>query len=131
MQQDNHYLIDILHAAERVQAYTTQRTLNDFYEDVTLQDKVMRRLLEVSKTAQRISAATREEINEITDAKISIVKERSGKEAPFSGVEQVWHIVTTEIPFLIHTLHRLFSTGSSSERTHQQKVFSSPSFSGQ
>jgi len=124
MQQDNHYLIDILHAAERVQEYTAQHTIHDFYDDVTLQDKVMRRLLEMSKTAQRISASTREEISEITDARISIVNERSGKEAPFSGVDQVWNIVKTEIPFLIHTLNRLFNSAEPTKQAHHQGRFS-------
>ncbi|MEL6493184.1 MAG: hypothetical protein AAFV85_18840 [Cyanobacteria bacterium J06634_6] len=130
MQQDNHYLIDILHAAERIQEYTAERTLTDFYDDVTLQDKVMRRLLALSKTAQRISAATREEISEIADARISIVKERPGKVAPFSGVDQVWKIAKLEIPFLIQTLNRLFSKESLSPEDEQQSHFSLHSFSG-
>ncbi|MEO1637438.1 MAG: hypothetical protein AAFS04_20435 [Cyanobacteria bacterium J06631_9] len=129
MQQDNHYLIDILHAAERIQEYTAERTLTDFYDDVTLQDKVMRRLLALSKTAQRISAVTRAEISEIANARISIVKERSGKEAPFSGVDQVWTIAKLEIPFLIQVLDRLFSTTASFPET-QQGEFSLSTSSG-
>ncbi|MEL6938826.1 MAG: HepT-like ribonuclease domain-containing protein [Cyanobacteria bacterium J06598_1] len=101
MQQDNQYLLDILHAAQRIVDYTAGTSLHSFYEDVQLQDKVICRLLTIGKTAQRISAATRQEIAVIAWPKLEKMKERLLQDDPVIDADQVWAIVCTEMPTLI------------------------------
>lgn len=101
MQQDNQYLLDILHAAQRIVDYTAGASLHSFYEDVQLQDKVIRKLLTIGKTAQRISAATRQEVAVIAWPKLEKMKERLLQDDPVIDADQVWAIVCTEMPTLI------------------------------
>ncbi len=107
MQQDNQHLIDILQAAQRIQEYTQDSTLADFYGDLQLQNKVMRRLLTISKTAQRVSAATQEEMDAIAWEKLSSTKERILQEDPFIDIDQLWVAIHDEIPVLIQALNQL------------------------
>ncbi|MEL6353801.1 MAG: hypothetical protein AAFR58_18905 [Cyanobacteria bacterium J06627_28] len=102
MQQDQQYLIDILQAAQRIQEYIADTSLPLFYADITLQDKVMGRLLNIDKTSQRISAATCEEISDIEWHRINTLKSRLLQES--SAPEQLWNIVQTEIPTLVKKL---------------------------
>jgi len=104
MQQDNQYLIDILHAAQRILEYTADTSLHSFYEDVQLQDKVVRRLLTIGKTAQRVSMATRQEVDEIAWRNLETMKERLLQDDPVIDADQVWSIVRSEIPILIDTI---------------------------
>ncbi|MGB3670863.1 MAG: HepT-like ribonuclease domain-containing protein [Phormidesmis sp.] len=107
MQQDNQALIDILQAAERVQAYVADSTLTDFYADIQLQNKVMRRLLTISKAAQQVSVATREEMSAIAWDRLSSTKERILQEDPSIDIDQLWATIHTEIPALIQALKQL------------------------
>ncbi|MGD1896521.1 MAG: DUF86 domain-containing protein [Phormidesmis sp.] len=107
MKQDNHALIDILRAAQRIEEYTVDTTLVDFYEDVQLQDKVMRRLLSIGKNAQWVSDVTRDEMSAIAWSELSSLKKWLLQDDPFVNVDQVWSIVQTEIPILIQVLDQL------------------------
>ena len=107
MQQDNQYLIDIFHAAQQILEYTAETSLHSFYEDVQLQDKVVRRLLTIGKTAQRISSETRQEVTVIIWSKIEKMKERLLQDDPVIDADQVWSIVQSEIPALVETLRAI------------------------
>ena len=114
MQQDNQYLIDIFNAAQRITEYTASVSLHSFYEDVQLQDKVVRRLLTIGKTAQRISAATRQDVNGIAWSAIAKMKERLLQDDPVIDADQVWSIAHTEIPQLIEAIRQSVIKDSSS-----------------
>ncbi len=107
MQQDSQALIDILQAAERIQAYTAERTLTDFYADIQLQNKVMRRLLAIDKAAQRVSTATREAMSAIAWSRLSSIKERILQDEPSIDVDQLWTTIHDEIPVLVRALQQL------------------------
>lgn len=109
MQQDNQYLIDILHAAKRILEYTADTSLHSFYEDVQLQDKVVRRLLTIGKTAQRISAVTRHEMTDIAWPQLDKMKERLLQDDPVIDVDQIWHITQGEIVTLVCLLESIIS----------------------
>ncbi len=104
MQQDNQYLIDILHAAQRTLEYTADTSLHGFYEDVQLQDKVVCRLLTIGKAAQRVSASARQEAHEIAWSKLERMKERLLQNDPVIDADQVWSIVQSEMPILIDNI---------------------------
>lgn len=121
MQQDHQYLIDILQTAQRIQEYIADTSLPLFYADITLQDKVMGRLLNIDKTSQRISAATCEEISDIEWHRINTLKARLLKES--SAPEQLWNIVQTEIPTLVKKLTvRMLSEERSSSLSNDTLV---------
>lgn len=107
MQQDNQYLIDILNAAQRIQEYTEHTTLIDFYNDVKLQNKVMRRLLSISKAAQRISAVTREDMSAIGWAELIGIKQNILHDNPSVDIDALWILIQQEIPLLVQVLSSL------------------------
>lgn len=114
MQQDNQYLIDILHAAQRIEEYIADITLANFYEDVQLQDKVIRRLLSISKNAKRVSTETRQETGAIAWHTISQIKERLLENDPFVDIDQLWNMSKNEVPKLVRTLDQQISEQSQS-----------------
>ncbi|MEL6157733.1 MAG: HepT-like ribonuclease domain-containing protein [Cyanobacteria bacterium J06627_32] len=105
-QQDSQYLVDVLHAANRILEYIKSTSLQTFYQDVQLQDKVMRRLLSIEKAAKRISPQTRHELSAIAWSNLIGMKARLLQEDPVIDVDQVWSITQAEIPILVQVLDR-------------------------
>ena len=120
MQQDSQYLIDIFQAAQRILEDTFDVTRQSFREDVYLQDKIMRRLLTISKTAQRVSYDTREQWRELTWCNIDTMKQRILEAEPHLDTERIWQIVQTEIPSLVQTF-----SGARSSPSAENKSFAS------
>ncbi len=98
MQQDHQYLIDILHSAQRILDYVAERSIHDFYDDVQLQDSVIRRLLSMGKIAPRISIETRQTLRNIDWQAIDNLKSRLAQEDNAIDADHLWRIVHTEIP---------------------------------
>ena len=105
MQQDNQYLMDILHAAQRIEGYTAQTTLANFYEDIRQQDKVIRRLLSISKSAKRISAAMRQETDNATWNIINKINTQLMEDDPYVDIDQLWNVARYEMPGLVRALN--------------------------
>ncbi|MEO0769782.1 MAG: HepT-like ribonuclease domain-containing protein [Cyanobacteria bacterium J06649_4] len=124
MQQDSQYLIDIFQAAQRILEYTAGVSYQSFCEDVYLQDKIIRRLLTISKTAQRISYRTREQSAEISWRNINTLKQRILADDPHMDTEKVWRIIQTEIP----ALARAFSSGLFSQEPDAKHLAGTASF---
>lgn len=104
MQQDNQYLVDILHAANRVVEKTTHLSLEDFYADVTIQDSVVRRLLTISKAARRVSDDTIQQLDGISWQVMRNLKQQLSETDDDLDPDVLWSIIHTEIPMLIQTL---------------------------
>lgn len=103
-QQDSQYLVDIFHAANRILEYTESISRQTFYQDVQLQDKVMRRLLAIEKAAKRISPKTRQQLPAIAWPRLVSIKPRLLREDPVINLDQLWNITQFEIPTLAQSL---------------------------
>ncbi|MEL6902979.1 MAG: HepT-like ribonuclease domain-containing protein [Cyanobacteria bacterium J06606_4] len=103
-QQDSQYLVDVFHAANRILEYTESSSCQTFYQDVQLQDKVMRRLLAIEKAAKRISPKTRQQLPAIAWSRLVSIKPRLLREDPVIDLEQLWNITQSEIPALAQSL---------------------------
>jgi uncharacterized protein with HEPN domain len=55
MQRDDAFLLDILDAARIVVQYVSDKTLEEFLEDMQCQDAVIRRFILIGEAARRIS----------------------------------------------------------------------------
>ncbi|NJM99658.1 MAG: hypothetical protein HC800_23180 [Phormidesmis sp. RL_2_1] len=90
MQQDSQFLIDMLHLAQRIVDCTASSSLNDFYEDVKLQDDTLRRLLKIGKTARRISPETRQQMIAINWCAMDEMKSRLMQMIMRLMIDRVW-----------------------------------------
>ncbi len=104
MQQDHQYLIDILHSAQRILDYVAECSLHDFYDDVQLQDSVIRRLLSIGKTAPRISPETRQMVSNIDWQAIDTLKDRLVPEGQAIDADHLWAMIQSEVPRLVQAL---------------------------
>jgi len=104
MQQDNQYLVDILHAANRVVEKTATLSLEDFYADVTIQDSVVRRLLCISKAARRVSDDTIQQLEALPWSAMRNLTHQLSQADDDIDPDVLWSIIQTEIPMLIQTL---------------------------
>jgi uncharacterized protein with HEPN domain len=110
MQHDTQHLIDILHSAQRVLEYVADSSIHDFYEDVQLQDSVIRRLLSIGKIAPRISLETRQAISNIDWQAMDDMKSRLMHEGQAIDADHLWEIAQTDAPRLVQALHPLVLT---------------------
>ncbi len=110
MPQDSQYLVDMLHAAHRIQACTAHCSIQDFYQDIRLQDSIIRRLLTITKASQRISETTRQDISRIDWLAMTTLKSRIMRTDNTLDEDQVWALIQTEIPALITVLRARVST---------------------
>lgn len=104
MQQDNQYLVDILHAAQRIIEKTSELSREDFYDDVKVQDSVVRRLLTISKAARRISEGTVTQIDRLPWDAMKNLKSQLSQEENDIDPAVLWAITQTEIPLLIQQI---------------------------
>jgi uncharacterized protein with HEPN domain len=102
--QDSQYLIDILHSAQRVLDYVADSSIHDFYENVQLQDSVIRKLLSIGKTAPRISPETRQSLRNINWQAMDEMKSRLVHDEQAIDADRLWTIIKTDIPRLVQAL---------------------------
>ena len=58
MNRDQSYLLDVFESSKIISSYLDQKTIEDFLEDVQLQDSVIRRLEIIGEATARISVDT-------------------------------------------------------------------------
>ena len=60
MERDRQYLLDMLDSARLAISYVSEKSREDFFRDMQLQDAVVRRLEIIGEAARRISQTTRD-----------------------------------------------------------------------
>lgn len=104
MQRDRQFLLDILQSAELIVTYTEQCTKAEFWENVQLQDAVIRRLLVIAEAAKRVSEETQQRFSNIAWQEINGMRNRLVHEYDDVNLNIVWDVVQFEIPVLIQEL---------------------------
>ena len=105
--RDAGYLWDMLQAAHRLQEFTVGVFFEAYLESVLLQSAVERQLEILGEAARRISEAFRQEHPEIPWS--SVIGQRNVIAHQYDDVnlEQLWSVVTLDIPILIAQLEPL------------------------
>lgn len=105
--RDAGYLWDMLQAALRVQEFTIGLSYADYLDSILLQSGVERQLEIIGEAARRISADFRQEHPEI--AWSDIIGQRNVIAHQYDDIEleQLWSVVTSDIPILITQLEPL------------------------
>ncbi len=104
MQRDLQFLLDMLQSAELVINYTTKRSKKEFFENIQLQDSVVRRLLIIAEAARWVSETTRQTLPNIAWQEINGMRNRLVHEYNNVNLNIVWNVVQNEIPILIKEL---------------------------
>jgi uncharacterized protein with HEPN domain len=104
MQRDLQFLLDMLQSAELITNYTAQCSKNEFFENMQLQDSVIRRLLVIAEAARRVSETTRQTLPNIAWQEINGMRNRLVHEYNDVNLNIVWDVVQNEMPKLIKEL---------------------------
>lgn len=108
MKQDNQHssdiLLDILWAAQRIEEYTAGIDRAAFYQDVKLQDKVIRRLLSISKNAKRISADAHRQTLAMVWRTASKINRQLLDDNSHVDVDLLWSVTKNDVPDLVRSL---------------------------
>ena len=114
---DIQYLADILHSAQRILEYLEDCTLQAFREDVKRQDKVLKKLLCISKKAQQVSASTVAAMPRIPWANMRNLHAQLVQDKAATDADMTWVLAHHEIVDLISTIRTYLPTEPTIEPT--------------
>ncbi len=104
MKRDTQFLLDMLQSAELIIQYTAQCSKDEFFDNIQLQDSVIRRLLVIAEAARRVSETTRQNLVNISWKEINGMRNRLVHEYDDVNLNIVWDVIQQEIPSLIKEL---------------------------
>jgi uncharacterized protein with HEPN domain len=126
MQQDTQPLIDILHAAEKILDSTAALSIQNFYDDIHLQDVVLRRLLNIAKAAQRVSLETRQAMGDVNWPLLCDLQSLVGSDDHAVDADRLWAIAQQEIPSLLQRLQSTLLLSPEPNQTPEDSFMPSP-----
>jgi len=100
-------LLDMLEAAEKVQIFLKDKTLEDFLKDDMLRAAVERNLGIIGEAARRISEELKQEHPEIPWRKIIAQRNVLIHEYDDIDYKEIWEVVTYHLPRLIEQIRPL------------------------
>jgi len=110
MQRDKECLLDILEAAKLALTYVAIKTKEDFIKDIQCQDAVIRRLEIIGEAAGRISEETRNAFPHLPWSEMVGMRNIMIHDYDDVDIAIVWETVQNDLPTLISTLKKYFST---------------------
>jgi uncharacterized protein with HEPN domain len=108
MERDRQYLMDILDSARLAVSYVTERSREDFFRDMQLQDAVVRRLEIIGEAARRVSPATRDAYPDLPWASMTGMRNFLIHEYGDIDLGIVWDTVQTNLPDVVSMLEQAF-----------------------
>jgi uncharacterized protein with HEPN domain len=106
MQRDIQFLLDMLESAKLANRYVAEKSKNDFFSDIQLQDAVIRRLAIIGEASRRISEATCQTLPNIPWTEIGGMRNRLIHEYEDLDLDIVWDTVKISLPLLIDELEK-------------------------
>ncbi len=107
MWRDDAYLLDMLLAAQKVQAFTQGVTLDRFQKDDVLQNAVMHLIQIIGEAATKISPEFKQEHPEVPWKEIIGMRHHLVHEYFRINQERVWEVVKKDLPELISLIEPL------------------------
>ena len=107
MSRDDTYLVDILESAKIALDYVFDKTWDEFYENMQVQDAVVRRIEIIGEAAQRISQGTRDKHPQIPWREMTSMRNLVIHEYDVVDINQVWDTVQNKLPSLIEELSKI------------------------
>jgi uncharacterized protein with HEPN domain len=107
MSRDDTYLVDILESAKIALDYVFDKTWDEFYEDMQVQDAVVRRVEIIGEAARRISQEIRDKYPQIPWREMTSMRNLVIHEYDVVDINQVWDTVQNKLPSLIEELSKI------------------------
>jgi uncharacterized protein with HEPN domain len=100
MSRDTQALLDMRESAQLAVRYLAEKSIDDFLEDVQLQDSVIRRLELIGEAARRVSESTRQTLAEISWNEINGMRNRLIHQYDDIDLNIVWETVQNLLPLI-------------------------------
>jgi uncharacterized protein with HEPN domain len=107
MSRDDTYLVDILESAKIALDYVFDKSWDEFYEDMQLQDAVVRRIEIIGEAARRVSGETQAKYPHIPWREMTSMRNLVIHEYDVVDINQVWDTVRNKLPPLIEELLKI------------------------
>ena len=107
MSRDDTYLVDILESAKIALDYVSNKTWDEFHDDMQAQDAVVRRIEIIGEAARRISQETRDKYPQIPWREMTSMRNLVIHEYDVVDINQVWDTVQNKLPPLIEELAKI------------------------
>ncbi|NCQ17845.1 MAG: hypothetical protein COZ80_13145 [Ignavibacteria bacterium CG_4_8_14_3_um_filter_37_9] len=109
MNRDQSYLLDVFESSKIISSYLDQKTIEDFLEDVQLQDSVIRRLEIIGEATARISVDTQNLYPSIPWREMKGMRNLLIHEYDEIDTELVWKTAKEDIPSLVVQLSKIIN----------------------
>jgi uncharacterized protein with HEPN domain len=106
MERDREYLLDVLDSARLALSYVRGKSRVEFFQDIQLQDAVVRRLEIIGEAARRISQPTRDAFPGLPWPSMTGMRNFLIHEYGDVDLGIVWDTVWSNLPDLISTLEQ-------------------------
>jgi uncharacterized protein with HEPN domain len=107
MQHDAIFLLDIIDSAKLVGQYVQGKELQDFTDDVGLQDKVARRLVVIGEASIHLSPQIKDRASRIPWLRFQALRNLLVHHHDEVDLASVWRVVVKDVPSLISELQPL------------------------
>ncbi len=94
------YIDDILDSIQCIERYTVGLTLNDFRDNILVQDGIVRRLEIIGEAAKAIPPDTRERFPDIPWKQIAGLRDVLTHQYFAVNIDRVWNLVKNDLPVL-------------------------------
>jgi uncharacterized protein with HEPN domain len=101
MPSDQEVILDIVEAIEKILAYTSGVTFEEFSTNTEKQDAVLRRILIIGEATKRLSLEFKQNNSEIPWRDIAGMRDVVVHDYNRVDVETVWSVVQTDLPNLL------------------------------
>lgn len=109
MNRDQSYLLDVFESSKIIVSYLDQKTIEDFLEDIQLQDSVIRRLEIIGEATARISVDTQNLYPSIPWREMKGMRNLLIHEYDEIDTELVWKTAKDDIPALVSQLSKILN----------------------
>lgn len=109
MNRDQSYLLDVFESSKIIVSYLDQKTIEDFLEDIQLQDSVIRRREIIGEATARISVDTQNLYPSIPWREMKGMRNLLIHEYDEIDTELVWKTAKDDIPALVSQLSKILN----------------------
>ena len=107
MSRDDTYLVDILESAKLAVHYVSDKTWDEFCNDIQCQDAVLRRIEVIGEAARHISPQTRNKYPQIPWRDMTLLRNLVIHQYDAVDINQVWDTAQNRLPPLIAELSKI------------------------
>ena len=107
MQRDQAYFFDILDSAELAVKYLSGITYEEFLQNTSIQDSVIRRIEIIGEASGRVSSASKNKYDQLPWNEMKGMRNLLIHEYDEIDLKDVWNTVKNDLPELIKSIDKI------------------------